>query len=150
MLRVTERSQRPPTNHQKVKKWKLSNMESPGIIQSSNVNTDLKCFPFMLPIFEEIFLMFLRLKNICALKDWKREEKRKKLPKIVEENNCAPTFAAGIFKTCKFKGWMTDSTRTIGLELLPVKIILAASRFFFLQADNYLAIVFSLATVYQI
>lgn len=75
--------------------------------------------------------------------------REKKLPKIVEENNCVPTLAAGIFKTRKFKGWMMDSTQTIGLELLPVKIILAASRFF-LQVDNSLAIVFSLATVYQI
>lgn len=61
----------------------------------------------------------------------RKEEKKIKLPKIVEENNCVPTWAAGIFKTRKFKGWMMDSTQTIGLELLPVKIILAASRFFY-------------------
>lgn len=134
MLRLPEGSQRPPTSHRKVQKWKLSYTESPSIIPNSDINTDLKCFPCMFPIFEEIFLTFHHLKNIWALKDRKWEEKRKKkikLPKIVEENNCVPTWAAGIFKTRKFKGWMMDSTQTIGLELLPVKIILAASRFFY-------------------
>lgn len=67
---------------------------------------------------------------------------KKKLPKIVEENNCVPTLAAGIVTACKLKCWLVDSTQTIDLELLPVEISISSLFFFFFkQVHKYLAIV---------
>lgn len=62
-----------------------------------------------------------------------------KLPKIVEENNCLSTLAAGIVTACKLKCWMVDSTQTIDLELLPVEISISSFlSFFFHKCMNIL------------
>lgn len=140
MLHVNKSSQSPPTSSQKVKEWKLSNTESPSVVQSKYINASLKCFPVnVLYLWRSLPDFSLHyLKDLCALKDIKWENKIK-LPQIVEENNCVPTLAAGIVKTCKLKCWMMDSTQTIDLELLPVKISISSLQVF-LQVHNYLAI----------
>lgn len=66
--------------------------------------------------------------------------KKKKLPKIVEENNCVPILAAGIVTACKLKCWMVDSTQTIDLEL-PFEISISNLLHFFLQVHKHLAII---------
>lgn len=81
--------------------------------------------------------------------------KKKKLPKIVEENNCVPILAAGIVTACKLKCWMVDSTQTIDLEL-PFEISISnLLHFFFTSAQTSChnsdsLSVLSLTTVYQI
>lgn len=67
MLHVNKSSQSPPTSSQKVKEWKLSNIERPSVIQSKYINASLKCFPVMFSTFGEVFLICLFIiSRICV------------------------------------------------------------------------------------
>lgn len=112
--------------------------------------------PYLWRIFQ-IFLFIIC--RICVHKRIQNEKimkrGKKKLPKIVEENNCVTILAAGIVTACKLKYWMVGRRETIGLEL-PFEISISSLLHFFLTSaqisyhnSNSFSI-FSLSTVYQI